>query len=177
MTQAMEHLEHSNQDIDQYHRLSDGAIPDTLSMPGKDKEAIEIAVERYAAAAVAQELALTLNAAKGHVSRVIQASSEIIFRTIIVPKTHAVNIVRTNYERSRVTLWVPNDVLTSVVSVAIGNDQTLQYDSSTLSVPSNGVLISNPQEFRTVRELWAIADNGDATSSYAVVCAVEEFVS
>lgn len=178
MSNDVEHLDRRDGiDIDEYHLKSDGRMVDTLSYPGQEREAQSMAIEADALNAVARELARLLNVSNKPISKVIQSSSETIFRTFFVPKNATVKVVNENYERSRLWLWVPDDVIASVVSVAISRQIAIDYNSATNVVSANAVLISDPQEFRTVRDLWATADAGDTTADYAILCVVEEFIA
>ena len=157
--------------------------------PDKTKEVQQLIVDRQEIDAVGRQLAATLDVSNSRVSRVIDAASETVIRTVFVNGNQPSKLCNVHQYRSRLRLWLPSYPETGAYQVAIGRDQNIQFDTSVNMWPTNAVVIMGPiaatsaaivpyvvHEFRTVRELWALAE--DTIDDLEIpICIVEEFVS
>lgn len=154
------------------------SIPPVDSQPDQSKEVMDIYAERQDIARAARQLALVLENSGKTVSKVIQSSSQIIMRTILVRPGASEKLLSENFQRSVARLWLPiPETVMAVSNLQINST----FDLTASEIPASSVVIFGtafgpyPYEFRTTDQLWGILE-GDAASAIPV-CVLEEFIS
>jgi DNA-binding transcriptional regulator YiaG len=161
------------------------AITGTNEVSDQSKEVGQIAFNRRNAQLAVQELAAVLNVAGKTVSRVSQAASQVVMRTIQCPANVAVKLVGENFDRSclRITPIGTVTVVSGLGAIGIDpNINTQSFNPTVGSYPFNAAVfriaafdvanVSTPAiELRTVTDVWMMA------TIACVVGVIEEFVS
>ena len=158
-----------------------GTTRSTISTePGRDKEVAQLYEERQQITQAANQIAAVLANSGKTVSRVLQAASQCIMRTVMIPPGGvAERLLSEHYERSVARVWIPTEGIACISTHQVST----QFDIAANNIPSNAIVVRgavaglNPQiyEFRTTDGLWAILDAGITTPT--AVCVMEEFVS
>jgi hypothetical protein len=143
------------------------ALSDTIggTMPtDQSKEVMALAYERHCLEEVAKELRLTLSAAETRVQRVIQASSEVLFKTVSFQANVPAKVSAMGYNRTRLVITGNN------LDVSIGTDPNIAVDGfNTSRIGYAGSYFT--REVASVRDIWIVS------ATAGTVGVQEEFVA
>lgn len=161
-----EHLDDEHYHNADVQRTAD-YLGGTTALSDQSKEVQALAYERHCLEQVAKEIAATLDVATKQVSRVVQASGEVVFRTVACKANIPSKICAFNYERSRLLITTP-----ATTDVAIGTDPQVALDGfNTTRISYAATTTPACREVRSVRDMWIVA------GSDCTVGIQEEFVS
>lgn len=137
--------------------------------PDLTKEALLMLAERYGMDETAKQLLLVLAPSTTRVQRVVQASGELVCRTMSLIANQPSKIVNENYQRSRLIITGNN------INVAMGKDASVSLQSASQAGFSSTMIgyagSAFTREIRSYRDIWLVCDTA------ASVGIQEEFVA
>lgn len=161
---SREHLEEHYQDRkvqETVNTITGGPSP----IPNdKSKEVMAMVYERETLSTAIRELQRVLTASETRVQRVIQASSEVLFKTVAVRAGVASKVSAMGFNRTRLILTGQN------LDISVGTDANITVDGMNSSrIGYAGSFFT--REISTVRDIWVVA------ATDGVIGVQEEFVA